>query len=341
MAALWVRVRMVGVVVSVVVASVVAIPAVAQEPDGAGDPVVAADETSPAAVATTEDSGDAKGPEPAGDTGEGVGVRVSEVVEARTLRSKTFLLDTGQFETEVATTEVHYADAEGRLVDLDASMEWADAVAGWVPLASPHDIAIAEQSDAGASFDGVTFTLADAQSVIGVPDDDGRVVYPGVFDGVDWRVWSHPGGMGEDLVIASPDAAAGLGGRVDYTVDGDDGMAWSAGPAGTVLVGEGDDALVVGAPFARDAAGVEADATWEITDAGLAMMLPAEWLADEARVWPVTVDPDVAPDILPTQLQDTYLRLRRQRLPRRDRRPRRQHHPPGLRPPRPCGRCRP
>lgn len=63
-----------------------------------------------------------------------------ELVSERTVRSKTWLLDSGLMETEIATVPMHYPDADGRLIDLDPTLKLGDD--GFVPSASPLGIRI-------------------------------------------------------------------------------------------------------------------------------------------------------------------------------------------------------
>ena len=264
------------------------------------------------------------GPAPAGAV-----VPAGELTGARTPTSKTFATATpGQLVSQAYSGAVNYRGADGVLHDIDPSLVAAapgryqtKATAVGVDLAaSPNDPNLAVVSfDPGHK---VTFGLTGAQArAAAAPQmttlSDGRppvqaIVHSNIEPGVDLKLAPGDGGLKEAIVLASPNTPETFSFPLHLT-----GLSASVDPASGDVVYTQSNGTVVGRtphgfmtdskidPHSGDPA-TSQGVTYAIAGSGpdvtLTVTLDHAWLADPARVYPVSVDPTLSPDAS----DDTY-----------------------------------
>ena len=130
-----------------------------------------------------------------------------------------------------------------------------------------------------------------------------QATYADVWPGVDIRLTAFPEGVKEEIVLKNP----GTPGTATFSLDL---MAVTARAAGnTVEFIETLTGKVVGRipePFAVDAAGVRGPVTLTLAGSAVTLAVDSAWLADPARVFPVTVDPTTTVT-QPGTSADTYI----------------------------------
>ncbi|MEU4361469.1 DNRLRE domain-containing protein [Promicromonospora sp. NPDC023987] len=277
------------------------------------------------------------------------GERVRELKSKRTANTRTFLLDDGQRQVEVAGEPLFYESARDGLVEIDtrvaatgkavaaagakglsAKSGKAAASAGW----SHASVANTARSYFGQGRDrvvrvedaagrGVTVGLPDAaKEELSSPRVDGdTVTHEGVaaLGGADLSYEVLPGRVKESIVLAeAPDESAG---PVEYVFtlsdldglvprlekDGSIGFYGELQPEPAVSIPAGvmwDSREVettgggkLSAPDDQGAA-VSTEVGYELERSGkgawaLTVTPDLDWLTDEERVWPVTVDPTI------------------------------------------------
>lgn len=245
-----------------------------------------------------------------------------ELVHLRTANSKTFATDTlKDFRTKVFSGPVHFLDAQGTWAEIDSRL----VAAGPGRLrnagnAFTVDVAHAQDDpalgrlvlDAGHS---VAFRALDALPGSGTVEHN-RITYRSVWPGVDVRLSSQPGGLKEDLILASrlaphvyvfPLVLQGLTAEIEVAT-GDvlyrdaTGAVRARTPHGWM-----EDANVD--PRVGDGARSD-DVTYALVPlpggvTALQVTLSRQWLDAPERVYPVTVDPTLHPQN--TQSDDTYV----------------------------------
>lgn len=231
-----------------------------------------------------------------------------ELVDRRTANSKTFAGDQpGQLRTEFHDGPVHFQDAQGRWADIDDTLVVSKdgrrhnksnafdlSVAATSTDGAVARLAVDDKRSVGFSLDGAAKVTAKT--------DSKSVTYPKVRKDTDVRLTSRPTGVKEDLVLASRAAPD----RFVFPLELK-GLSASLNEAGDVIYR--DEA---GAERARTPHGFMTDAnidprsdeapmslgvTYALIPWGngtaLEVRLDRAWLDDPARVYPVTVDPQL------------------------------------------------
>ncbi|HET7397586.1 MAG TPA: DNRLRE domain-containing protein, partial [Intrasporangium sp.] len=306
------------------VTSSVALAALVVVDASGGDVAAAAPVAAPAAAPARAQTGEAVDLVSARVAARAQGHRV-EALGERTDTTTTWVNPDGSLTTEVSGAPVRFKDPAGRWqpVDLDLKTAGTDVV----PVSSDLGVRLSAGGAAGgdvASVDhgagrGVSWALGGGLGAVKLPAPvlAGRVAtYPNVLPGVDVRVSVRPSGFEQDFVIKDRAAADQLAG---ITVSGGGAGAGSfsiplktrgltakaSADGGVAFVdGKGKQVSVVPPAAAWDArldprSGDPASvspvklsvAQSSPGQAVLTVTPDAAWLADPARVFPVTIDP--------------------------------------------------
>ena len=225
-----------------------------------------------------------------------------EIVHRRTATSRTFATATAEkFRTEVFANPIHYRNEAGKWRRIDPRLVAEGS--GVTNAADTVDVDIAESAHAEelagvqlADGLGVAFGVRGAADVPG--DADARsVTFDAVLPRVDITLTSIPGGVKEELVLASPDAPRVF--EFPLTLDG---LTPSIGHDGGVVLrdGAGKSRAVIPPGWMQDASGsaessVSMGVAYALVEDGtvLRVTLDDAWLDEPDRVWPVTVDPTI------------------------------------------------
>ncbi len=222
----------------------------------------------------------------------------SELVELRTRDSRTFVGPNGTFRTVISASSANYRDAQGAWQPIDDSLV-ASTDAGFAVrnranhyvLDLPSDLGSPVQvSDAGR---WVAFSLAGASGAGAVSGSTDT--YAGALPGVDVSYTASADTVKEALVLHSASAAASY----SFDVRASAGLSASLAKSGAVEFRDraGALALAFAPPVAVDHAGQASRATFALAQVAggwhVTVLVPAAWLADPARAFPVVVDPTV------------------------------------------------
>lgn len=242
-----------------------------------------------------------------------------ELLDRRTATSKTFIADElGQLRTTLYEAPVHFKDAQGRWVGIDDSLGASkDGRRSNGP--NVFGLSIADKSTnkalARMALDdkhSVGFALDGAAEVKGTGDAK-SVTYAKVRKDTDVRLTSRRTGVKEELVLASPAAPD----RFVFPLELK-GLTASLNEAGDVIYRD-----AAGVERARTPHGFMIDANIDprsqeapmslgVTYAlipfkggiALEVRLDRAWLDDPARIYPITVDPEIHNT---TSGDDTYV----------------------------------
>jgi YD repeat-containing protein len=238
----------------------------------------------------------------------------SELIE-QTEFTNTFENVDGTFTTQVGQAPLNAVDNEGEWGPIETVLQHDGDV--WATDSHPLDPSFAETADDGAVFEvdrggyRISFTLEGAQGGEFEREyqprnaGDDSVTYPEVFDDVDLEFDITQGGVKETLVLADVPAA--------------DESFWVwriKANALTLSLDENNSILFINrygevefhipTPVMWDSSGVpgESDPALENVqvhlyksgpDWMLALTPDRDWLADDARVYPVSIDPSIQP----------------------------------------------
>lgn len=242
-------------------------------------------------------------------------------MEQRTARSRTVVGEDGWLQAEVYATPVHFRGPDGAWEPIDNALvraeepgyAWRNAANSY-RLLLPADLAAAPVR-ATLGEEWVSLALRDAS---GAPEVTGNAaVYRQALSGVDVAYRAMPGGVKEELVLASAAAQSTFTFDVETSVE----LVASENDAGGIdFTREGPDGaeepvFSFATPFMRDASegSEDLDGTSQAVDLrivetspGLVVELAADraWLEDPQRVFPVVVDPTV---IFDHAGQDAYI----------------------------------
>ena len=270
-------------------------------------------------VATPEEQ---RGPEPVKEQRERLKAEPAadgELVEKRTLKSRTFVNPDGTHTTEVATGPMHFRrHGKWEKIDTNLADDGADAVRAdrsAMPVRLKRDAA--KVGLATLQVDEthtVSFHLEGARSV---PAEvvGSKATYRGVFDQVDLELQSTPIGLKENLLLAS----AAVPDRYRFRLDSPGLTASIEDKTGDVVFADEKGAVIsriphgwmqdssrdpkTGGPAQPNSRGVVYELSGRAPRQALIVKLDRAWLNDPARVWPVKVDPTMI-NAVPTD--DTY-----------------------------------
>ena len=238
-----------------------------------------------------------------------------ELLDLRSLDSRTFQNADGTFTTEQHGAPIHYENEAGELkpIDTEPIASGADGVAFETKAAATRT-SLGDSSAAGTLLTvsnadyRVSFRPAAPALLAGIgaaadrrPEvEDDRVYYRDVYPNVDLRYALFPHGVKEDIILKAPSAPTTFA----YVVDAP-GLKPLLLKDGSIELRDGDRRVFgIPAPFMVDSAleedgdGVRStDVTYELLTVGAVTVLvisaDREWLADPKRVYPVYVDPTI------------------------------------------------
>lgn len=251
--------------------------------------------------------------------------RVKEIPERRTANSKVFQLEDGRVQEELSAAPLHYRDEQGRWQPIDPKVApssrpgftLGNVTNGFRTFFGEDPTALVRfETDKGA------VTLATPDATPGKPvAKDNKVTYAdGIRPGVDLAYEVTPESLKESIVLeAAPAGDDDVVVEFDLNVEGlearqrDDGAVVFGRPGG-----DGDDVMMIPAPFMMDAADDAASpygkawspkVTQTLSADGKSLTLTAdgEWLRAEEREYPVVIDPTIRIVPTPTVSQDTMI----------------------------------
>jgi RHS repeat-associated protein len=231
---------------------------------------------------------------------------VREICERRSPYASTYLLSNGQFRTVFSQSPVNYEGADGVWRRVDATLvENSDG--SWTTRAAAVAVTFRDTSSAAAAVTltkgeyEVTLDLADAATTSPVIAAS-AATYMAVAPATDLAYEVSGDGLKETLVLASPAAPASFSFTLAHP-----GLALREGEGGTWGLYAGDAAepvFLLGAVNAHDSSADEGgepawcDAAKMTVAPGkeastVTVSVPRAWLDDAARLYPVTIDPQL------------------------------------------------
>jgi RHS repeat-associated protein len=237
--------------------------------------------------------------------------RVGELAEMGTETATFYQLSDGRVEAEVSAAPVRYRDAAGRLRSIDTTVVDSDRVGvAFENVTNPFGSFFGDASDELARFEldgrSVRLGLPGAARAVSPVADGDTVTFPDVLGaGVDVRYRVTGRLLKEEIVLARRPVDASFAFALEL-----DALLARELPDGSIGLYPGDTdvapSLVMPPPFMFDSADVPGSpygSAWspEVTqrlvrdgDRLMVVVEPdREWLADPARVFPVTVDPTI------------------------------------------------
>ena len=235
-----------------------------------------------------------------------------EIVELRTVDSSTFQNPDGTQTTEYFAAPVFYPDTSGELVPIEATaVASSRSGVAFETKAAPVQAHMGSSSTGEilrvvAGADAVAFQLATIEAPVTgraadrtpLLDDNGDVVYPDVFPGIDLRYNVLPYGTKEDIVIREPTDIR----RFAFFADAP-GMKPRLNDDGSIDFIRGRKPIFhLPAPFMVDSAdeadgdGVRStDVAYELSSVTgrtvVTVVADDAWLSDPERVYPIYIDP--------------------------------------------------
>ncbi len=231
---------------------------------------------------------------------------VRELPSKRQIYSTRFLLDNGQFRTVFSQAPVHYKDAEGAFQPVDLTLK-ATEDDRYEAKAAPLVVSFGDGSEESAPISvssaagTVSMELEDAaESVIAV--DGAKATYAEVLPGVDVVYETLGDGLKETLVLASaesPNAFTYTLSHAGFTLKKDAGGEW-----GLFKAEAQEPAFHLGGIAVWDSSLDEGempafcDGARLVVEPGkgkssITYTVPKTWLENEARIYPVSVDPNL------------------------------------------------
>ncbi|NLE22722.1 MAG: DNRLRE domain-containing protein, partial [Actinobacteria bacterium] len=230
---------------------------------------------------------------------------VRELEDLRTATSATYLLSNGLRRTKVSSTPIHFKDKNGTWREFDAALVPSTESGVFTAKALPFGLGLAAEPAGGSAatlYSGgyaVGFALEGEAEKAGSASGS-TMTYAGVAEGASSSYEVLPGGLEQKLTLTSSSAP-----NTYTTVVTHPGLELRADKAGTFgfyARGQKDPLLALSSLTVFDSAkGAgelpafcdEAKMTVK-PGAGISTLtysVPEEWLADPARVYPVTIDP--------------------------------------------------
>ncbi|MEU8249220.1 DNRLRE domain-containing protein [Nonomuraea sp. NPDC048916] len=240
------------------------------------------------------------------------GKRVKELTGQRTAVSKTFELEDGRRQVEIAAVRQHVQDEDGRWRPIDTRVR-EQTEDGFVLGAERTGFVVrfGERSDkllrVGQGDAQLTFALPGESRAITPEVDGAKVTYRGAFgDGADLVYEVTASGVKESIVLSRAPAGAP---SFAFTLTVAGGLRAQAGQDGSIafLSPSGERPMfTIPKPFMVDSADDAAAPTGKRFSAAVGQTVSqqgeqvnvtinadASWLAGPERAWPVTIDPTV------------------------------------------------
>ena len=242
--------------------------------------------------------------------------RVRELPARRTANGTFYQLSDGRVQAEIAAAPVHYRDAHGAYQRIDTTVRpvhQAGFVAGnttnsFTTLFGDSSARIVRLQSGGRTVD---FGLPGPAHRILPRISGSTVTYPGAAGGAD-LVYDLTSRELKERVVVNRPAAAGF--SVTFTASSS-GVQPAAQPDGSIAFTGRDGGvplLTIPAPYMDDASTAHSDrVTQRLSGGGSAATITVsadrDWLADPARHYPVTIDPTVRIQPVPTDGQDVEI----------------------------------
>jgi RHS repeat-associated protein len=235
-----------------------------------------------------------------------------EKLNLRTRDSRTFISGGGALTTNLYAQSVNYRVAGGAWQSIDDTLvklkpgKYAyQNKANRYSVELPADIG-AQPIDVQLGSSRFSFSLQGAKGPIKVTGN--TATFAGALKGVSVVLAAQPDRVEESLVLASGSAPSSF----SYIVQLSPGLALEQKPDGLEIVDRfGTSVFSFAAPAMYDSAGSTANgpealsmtATRHGSSTTVTLTADSSWLADPARVWPVTIDPAV----MLADSQDCYI----------------------------------
>ncbi|RKR87797.1 intein/RHS repeat-associated protein [Micromonospora pisi] len=247
--------------------------------------------------------------------------RVRELTTRRSATTRLFEMSDGRVQAEVSTGARFYRNASGRFEPIDTTVRPTGS-GGFVNTSNTFTSRFGGRSDDLASFElggeRVRLGLAGASRAVPSRVDGDTVTYPDLVDGADVSYQVTGQALKELITLNRASAAASVTfeldpGRMSVSQRDDQAIEFRDPDSGLLL-------LVMPAPFmfdARDDAASPYGKAWSdkvtqtLDTSGkvptVTVAADRAWLADPARVFPVTVDPTIKIQPTVTQSQDAMI----------------------------------
>ncbi|NUO56903.1 MAG: DNRLRE domain-containing protein [Hamadaea sp.] len=248
--------------------------------------------------------------------------RVKELTSRRTRNARFYLLSDGRMQAEVSQTPLNYRDG-GTWKPIDLSVRAGSGGWAYQNVANAFTSRFGDRSDKLVRFEsggrhielGLTGPATDLTPKV----DGSTVTYPGAAGGADVVYEVTPTTLQEDFVLAKAPAeplavtlsikTGGLlarqaaDGSIEFTGP-DGGRVLFVMPAPYMFDSKDDAKSDVGKTMSRNVAQIltQNGSTAEIT-----IVPDAAWLADAARQYPVTIDPTIKIQPVPSDGQDVEI----------------------------------
>jgi RHS repeat-associated protein len=250
--------------------------------------------------------------------------RVKELTGRRTANATFFQLSDGRVQAEVSTTPVHYRDASGVYQPIDTTVG-ATTRSGFVKgnATNAYTSLFGARSDRLLRFEvggrHVELGLGGAARAASPTVDGSTVTYAGVAGGADLVYEVTPRELREKIVLdRAPSGAYSL--QFVVRAGGVDAVRRDDGSIAFVPKSGGEPVFVIPAPYMYDAGpdatspvgkGYSDRVTQTVFQSGstatITVTADAAWLADPARTYPVTIDPTIRIQPVPTDAQDVEI----------------------------------
>jgi|GEM_PF-994320 len=231
---------------------------------------------------------------------------VRELVKERTTYATTYELSNGQRRVVFSQVPVHFQDEKGDWQKIDPTLE-AIADGAYATKAAPVEVEIAPQAENRAPLQLTTGEYEVSLDLLDAVESDLtvgelRASFPGVATATDLRYEPTGDGLKETLVLRSSDAPSTFTFRLTHeglTLRRDDADGWGLyEPDGKEPV------LLIGELLVWDSSSDESDVPAYCNEAEMKVepgsgastftyQIPSEWLADEERLYPIFVDPNL------------------------------------------------
>ena len=222
--------------------------------------------------------------------------RITELLGRRTMHSKVFGLDDGTLQVEIHGRPIHYKDADDQWQDMDltavddTSVAEFDAV--YKKCFTPIRFSKSSKRPWRVRFgpdQWIIYRACDGRNSHAIIDGP-TVLYVDAWIGADLKYTVLGHGVKEEIILKEPSAS------ISYAFDvGTYGVNLQPdGRDGYEIIGSGGGIVaLLPAPSAVDAIGAMGPATlvWDADTKRLTIAADPLWLANPARVWPVTLDP--------------------------------------------------
>lgn len=250
--------------------------------------------------------------------------RTKELAGRRTENATFFELSDGRMQAEISQEPVHYRDGKGVLRPIDTTVRPSRRTAGF-PLANETNgftTLFGARSNRLMRFEAdgrhIELGAAGPSRAVTAQVDGSTVTYAGLADGADVVYEVTPTSVKENIVLAKR-PAGGFSYTFSVNAGGLTAVPRADGSVGFVD-GDGQTLFVMPPPFMFDSGddpsspvgkGYSDRVTQTVVQRGptsfITITADAAWLADPARNYPVTIDPTVKIQPVPSDARDVQI----------------------------------